>query len=276
MFTNIIINMLEGIFSNITNFAGESSALISPMNTYNEQIFNWSKLILENVMMPVSTTILALFALLELHRASLKMDSMGSSGMPAEIVIKILFRVAMAKIALDSIPIIMQALYNLTTYLTTRISSFLQVTEITGIDVSQYRDSIEDLDFGQQLGQFSTCFLVKIITWIATKVASIIVSARFIEIYLYFAVSPIPAATFLSDEHSQIGKNFLKSFAAACLQGTLIYIVLSFFPILMGGALADSTAGIDGALSGAMGYSLVLVVSIFSTGKWSKSIVGAS
>lgn len=276
MFTNSIINMLEDIFKNVTNFAGESSALTSPLTTYNVQIYNWAKLILENVMMPVSTTILALFALLEVHRASLKMESMGSSSMPAEIIIKIVFRVALAKIALDSTPIIMQAVYNLTTHLTTQISEIMQVSDITGVGAGQFRDMVDDLDFGQQLGAFCTCFLVKFLTWIATMVASIIVSARFIEIYLYFTVSPLPLATFLSDENSQIGKNFLKSFAAACLQGTLIYIVLSFFPVLMKGTLENTAAGIDGVMKGALGYCLVLVVAIFSTGKWSKSIVGAS
>lgn len=276
MFTDAIMDMIENIFSLISNFAGESSALVSPMSTYNPQIFDWSKLILTNVVSPVAATILGLFALLELHRASLKMESMGSSNIPAEIIFKILFRVALAKMALDSLPIIMQAIYEVSTYLTTQIQTVIQITHLEQFDTAQYRAIVDELDLGQQIVQLITCFLINFIAWIATIVASIIVSARFIEIYLYFAVSPIPAATFLSDEHSSIGKNFLKNFAASCLQGTLIFIVLSFFPILLAGTFDGSETDVAKALGGALGFAVVLIISIFSTNKWSKAITGAS
>ena len=117
-------------------------------------------------------------------------------------------------------------------------------------------------------------FITNLIVQIAVKMAQIIVIARFVELYLYFCVAPIPIATLPSGEMSQIGKNFLKSFAAVCLQGTLIYLVLSFFPFIADFFLegSDNFLVIAGNM---IGYAILLIVAVWSTQKWAKSICNA-
>ncbi len=276
MFTEAIMDCLNSIYSTVGDTAGDSTALVSPLKQYSHQLYTWATLIMKNAIMPVSMVILALFALLELQRISVRMESVGSSNIPAEMVFKLLFKVALAKMALDSIPIIMEAIYEVSTFLTTTIKSLVEIKQNTNPDLSMLRELVEDLDFGQQVLMLLTCSVVELITWIATIISGVIVTARFIEIYVFFAVSPLPASTFLHDEFSSIGKGFLKNFAAVCLQGTLIFLVMSFFPILMTGALAADVNNVKGALTGALGYAVVLVISIFSTNRWSKAIVGAA
>lgn len=94
--------------------------------------------------------------------------------------------------------------------------------------------------------------------------------ARFIEIYVYIAISPIPIATFPSDDLNQIAKGFLKSFAAVCLQGAFIYLILSFFPILVSSNILGDTSA-----WGLLLYSLILALGVFSSSRWAKSVCNA-
>jgi uncharacterized membrane protein YczE len=133
------------------------------------------------------------------------------------------------------------------------------------------------MDFSVQL---MTCVQVTII-WLIVKLSmlmvGVIIAGRMIEIYVQMAIAPIPIATFPNSEMSNIGKNFLKSFAAVCIQGVLIYIVVNMFGLLFGemGDIGGATNFTDSLLAAA-GYSFVLVIAIYSTGRWAKSICNAS
>ena len=50
------------------------------------------------------------------------------------------------------------------------------------------------------------------------------VYGRFFKMFIYVAVAPIPLATFGGEETSHIGKSFLKTFAAVCLEGAVIVL----------------------------------------------------
>ena len=95
-------------------------------------------------------------------------------------------------------------------------------------------------------------------------------SKKPIEIYVYIAISPIPIATFPSDDLNQIAKGFLKSFAAVCLQGAFIYLILSFFPILVSSNILGDTSA-----WGLLLYSLILALGVFSSSRWAKSVCNA-
>lgn len=58
------------------------------------------------------------------------------------------------------------------------------------------------------------------------------VYGRFFKLYLYTAIAPIPLASFAGEPTQNIGKSFLKSFLAVCLEGAIILlacVVFSFF-----------------------------------------------
>ena len=58
------------------------------------------------------------------------------------------------------------------------------------------------------------------------------VYGRFFRLYMYTAIAPIPLSTFAGEPTSSIGKSFLKSYAAVCLEGAVIvlaYVIFSVF-----------------------------------------------
>ena len=71
------------------------------------------------------------------------------------------------------------------------------------------------------------------------------VYGRFFKLYLYTALAPIPLSTFAGETTQNVGKSFLKSFCAVCLEGAIIVlscIIFSLFastpPVVDGTATA--------------------------------------
>ena len=277
--TEAILKVLEWINDIVLGMTTESGSLTGTLDGFIPQLYTYTDLVMKNVIQPVAYTILALFLVLELYKISTRVEGIGGSpsNLGAEVVVRVLFKLVVCKVVIDQIPMILNVIYNTTTSITRGVAGVVGGGNISGMDLSALESSIEALSFWNGLICLILCFVVFLFTLIAVVFANIIISARFIELYVYFAISPIPVSTLPSDEMSQIGKNFLKNFAAVCIQGTLIFIVLSFYPHLFPANLFSySTAlGIFSALMGILGYSLVLVICIFATNKWSKSICNA-
>ena len=65
---------------------------------------------------------------------------------------------------------------------------------------------------------------------------------------LYTAIAPIPMSTFAGETTSNVGKNFLRSYAGVCLEGAIIalacviFTVMASSPPLVNPGVADVTA----------------------------------
>jgi hypothetical protein len=94
-----------------------------------------------------------------------------------------------------------------------------------------------------------------------------------IEIYLVASLAPIPMSTFGNREQSQIGQNYLKSLFALGFQGFLIIICVGIYAVLIQSiAITDD---IVGSIWGVLGYTVLLVFTLFKTGSIAKSVLGA-
>lgn len=57
------------------------------------------------------------------------------------------------------------------------------------------------------------------------------VYGRFFRMYLYTAIAPIPLATFAGEPTQNIGKTFIKSYTAVCLEGAIILLACIIFSL---------------------------------------------
>ncbi|MDK6679196.1 MULTISPECIES: VirB6/TrbL-like conjugal transfer protein, CD1112 family [unclassified Aerococcus] len=74
----------------------------------------------------------------------------------------------------------------------------------------------------------SQIFTVLVHYFVKLMVMAIIVG-RFIQIYLYSSVAPIPFATFTSRQWQSTGVNYLKNMIALALQGAIIFVALAIY-----------------------------------------------
>lgn len=274
MFKDLLKKWLAEILTKF-NQAGDGTELLTEaINGLNGELYGYVKTVMQSVVMPIAYTILALFFMLELYKASQRVEGIGGgSSLGAEVVFRAMFKMALCKMAVDSSLLFMEAIYAVFQNITSGIETAVTIEAgVDGaIDLNALNRHIDSLSLGGQIGMLIELVIVKFGVWIIMGLVKVICIARFIEIYMYVAISPIPIATFPSDEMSQIGKNFLKSFAAVCLQGTLIFLVLTFFPVL----LSEQLIGDDVSAFNLLLYSLVLILAVFGANRYAKSMLNA-
>ena len=85
------------------------------------------------------------------------------------------------------------------------------------------------------------------------------------------------------EEGRQVGVGYLRNFAAVCLAGLVILVVLVSFPIVLGGLNAASAGtgtpvdSVVGGLSYALQYlamCVLLILALVKSGSWARDIVG--
>lgn len=54
---------------------------------------------------------------------------------------------------------------------------------------------------------------------------------RFFKLYLYTAIAPVPLSTFAGEPTQNVGKSFIKSYAAVCLEGAIIVLACIIFSL---------------------------------------------
>ena len=85
-------------------------------------------------------------------------------------------------------------------------------------------DTIEDCGFWESIPLWAVTLIGSLLVWVLSFVMILTVYGRFFKLYIYAAIAPVPLSAFAGEETSHIGKTFLKSFAAVCLEGAVIVL----------------------------------------------------
>lgn len=89
--------------------------------------------------------------------------------------------------------------------------------------------AIEDCGFFESIPLWAVTLIGSLIITILSFIMILTVYGRFFKLYLYTAIAPIPLSTFAGQPTEQMGKSFLKSYAAVCLEGAIIILACIIF-----------------------------------------------
>ncbi|SIR50256.1 hypothetical protein SAMN05880570_4019 [Paenibacillus sp. RU4T] len=84
--------------------------------------------------------------------------------------------------------------------------------------------AIEDVGFWQSIPLWIVTILGSLFITVLSFVMILSVYGRFFRLYLYTAIAPVPLSTFAGEPSQNIGKSFLKGYAAVCLEGSIIVL----------------------------------------------------
>lgn len=91
--------------------------------------------------------------------------------------------------------------------------------------------AVENVDFFNSIPLWAVTLIGGILITILSFIMIMSVYGRFFRIYLYTAIAPIPLASFAGEPSQSIGKNFLKSYAAVCLEGAIVVLACVIFTV---------------------------------------------
>ena len=91
------------------------------------------------------------------------------------------------------------------------------------------RKAIEDCGFFESIPLWAVTLIGSLVITVLAFIMILTVYGRFFKLYIYTAIAPIPLAAFAGQPTEQIGKSFLKSYAAVCLEGAIIILACIIF-----------------------------------------------
>lgn len=91
-------------------------------------------------------------------------------------------------------------------------------------------DKINQVGFWDSIPLWAVTLLGGLFITVLSFVMILTVYSRMFKLYMYTALAPIPMSSFAGEPTSNIGRNFLRSYAGVCLEGAVIalaYIITS-------------------------------------------------
>ena len=92
-------------------------------------------------------------------------------------------------------------------------------------------EAIEDCGFFESIPLWAVTLIGSLFVWVLSFIMILSVYGRFFKMYMYTAIAPIPLSTFAGEPTQNVGKSFLKSYTAVCLEGAIIVLACIIFSV---------------------------------------------
>lgn len=91
--------------------------------------------------------------------------------------------------------------------------------------------AVEDCGFFESIPLWAVTLIGGLFITVLSFIMIMTVYGRFFKLYLYTAIAPVPLSTFAGEPTQNVGKSFLKSYAAVCLGGAIIVLACIIFSL---------------------------------------------
>lgn len=159
-----------------------------------------------------------------------------------EHALKLFIRFAIAKIVVTYGLTLMTSIFEIVQGIVSKIM------ETSGIGSSTQTvlpktliDAIEDVGFFDSIPLWAVTLIGGLFITVLSFVMIMSVYGRFFRLYLYTAIAPIPLSTFAGEPVQNIGKTFLKSYTAVCLEGAIVVLACIIFSVFAASPPSVST-----------------------------------
>ena len=90
-------------------------------------------------------------------------------------------------------------------------------------------DAVNNCGFFESIPLWAVTILGGLFVTVLSFILILTVYGRFFKLYMYTAIAPVPLASFAGETTQNIGKSFLKSYIAVCLEGAIIVLACIIF-----------------------------------------------
>ena len=221
--------------------------LVNTLNTWNEKLAEvWQLLsmspenfkgggiwrVILNINGSLQAIGLALLVLFFLSGVVKTSANLGEIKRP-EHALKLFIRFAIAKGVVTYGLSLMMGIFSVIQGVVSRIMRTSGITSTSKATLPQEMvKAIEDCGFFESIPLWAVTIIGSLFVTVLSFIIIFTVYGRFFKLYMYTAIAPIPLSTFAGQPTENIGKSFIKGYAAVCLEGAIIVIacvIFSFF-----------------------------------------------
>ncbi len=192
-----------------------------------------------------------------------------------EIALKMFIRFILAKASIDYGLELMMALFDIVQGIVAKI---MATSGLVSIDQTILPDSIitaiEESGFWESVPLWAVTLIGSLFITVLSFIMIMTVYRRFFKIYLYTAIAPVPLASFSGEPSSSVGKSFIKSYAAVCLEGAIIVLGCIIFSLFAASPpVVDETAAAVNQVWTYVGELIFNMIVLVGTVKMSDRVV---
>ncbi len=149
-----------------------------------------------------------------------------------EHALKLFIRFALAKAVVTYGLDLMMALFKIVQgVISTAMSTAGTGAQAAVTMPAEMEAAIRELTFWQSIPAWAVSLIGSLVIIVLSFVMIMSVYGRFFKLYLYTAIAPVPLSAFAGEPSANIGKSFLKSYAAVCLEGAIIVLACIIFSV---------------------------------------------
>ena len=149
-----------------------------------------------------------------------------------EHALKLFIRFALAKGAVTYGLQLMLAVFNIVQGLiSTIMTSAVFGTSTRTVLPSEIVTAVESCGFFESIPLWAVTLIGGLFITVLSFVMIMTVYGRFFKLYLYTAIAPVPLSAFAGEPSQNVGKSFIKSYAAVCLEGAIIVLGCIIFSL---------------------------------------------
>ena len=150
-----------------------------------------------------------------------------------EHALKLFIRFALAKGVVTYGLELMMALFNIVQGLISTIMTAAGFGSATQTVLpSEIVTAIEDCGFFESIPLWAVTLIGGLFITVLSFIMIMTVYGRFFKLYLYTAIAPVPLSAFAGEPTQNVGKSFIKSYAAVCLEGAIIVLGCIIFSLV--------------------------------------------
>lgn len=159
-----------------------------------------------------------------------------------EHILKLFIRFALAKGVVTYGLELMMALLEITQgIISTIMTSAGFGTAQQTVLPSEIVTAVEDCGFFESIPLWAVTLIGGLIVTVLSFIMIMTVYGRFLKLYMYTAIAPIPLSTFAGEPSQSVGKSFLKSYCSVCLEGAIIVLACIIFSLFAASPPAINT-----------------------------------
>ena len=267
-----IASNLTGMVDSVNTKVGDIAAQVGQTpQGWNSGIFSMIQNLSNNVILPIAGIILALVMTMEFIR--IIMDKNNMHDFDTWSILMWVFKTACAILIVSNTWNIVLAVFDVSQTVVNNAAGII----VGNTDIELVTEGLEETLMAMELSSLIGLWFQSMIVGVTMHILSIIIMlicfGRMIEIYLVTSVAPIPMATMMNHEWSQMGQNYLRSLFALAFQGFLIIVCVAIYAVLVQNMVVESD--ISMAIWTVMGYTVLLCFTLFKTSSLAKSVFNA-
>ena len=192
-----------------------------------------------------------------------------------EIALKMFIRFVLAKASIDYGLELMTSLFEIVQGIVSKImeTSGLSSTTETVLPESIIK-AIEKSGFWESVPLWAVTLIGSLFITVLSFIMIMTVYGRFFKIYLYTAIALVPLSSFAGEPSSSVGKSFVKSYAAVCLEGAIIVLGCIIFSVFAASPpVVDESAAAVNQVWSYVGELIFNMIVLVGTVKMSDRVV---